>query len=169
MVGRLSAEKGAAVMADACSISQAHCVFVGDGPERAALKRSGLAPVVTGWVAAEQVSVWLRKSRALVFPSLCYETQGLVVLEAAAQGVPALVSDRCAAQDLVKDGVTGLVFRHGSATDLASKMKLLMDDPDLAARLGRSAYEQFWHAPPTLAAHALQLEALYLRVLANRG
>jgi glycosyltransferase involved in cell wall biosynthesis len=53
----------------------------------------------------------LQKARALVLPSLLYETQGLVVNEAAAPGICFTIPDRCVAQGMVENGRTGLRFR----------------------------------------------------------
>jgi len=50
----------------------------------------------------------------------------LVVLEAAALGVPAIVADTSAARDLVRDGHTGLWFKGGDALSLRAAMQRLM-------------------------------------------
>jgi glycosyltransferase involved in cell wall biosynthesis len=93
-----------------------------------------------------------------------YETLGLVVVEAAAAGVPAIVSDRCAATGFLQDGERGLHFKHGSLDSLCEAMKR-MQDPVLAARLGRNAYDWYWRDPWTLDQHVADLLALYERVL----
>ena len=67
--------------------------------------------------------------------------KALVVLEAAAKGVPAIVSDGCAARDLIVHE-TGLFFRNGDIADLAEKISALQD-PKLAEDLGRRAYERY--------------------------
>ena len=99
-----------------------------------------------------------------MFPSVWYETQGLVVGEAAALGVPAIVSNSSAAAEFVIDGKTGLLFKTGDIDDLQEKLRRMTDDA-LAARLGLAAYEQHWAVPPTTARHAADLEAVYLECL----
>ena len=76
----------------------------------------------------------------LVLPSDHGETWGLVVNEAMACGLPALVSDRvgCGA-DLVHEGVTGGVFRCGDVDALASKLAEFAADPEELARMGERA------------------------------
>ncbi len=59
-------------------------VFVGDGPLRSSIEATGAR--VTGWVTTDRVQLELEQARCLVFPSLWYETYGLVVAEAAARG-----------------------------------------------------------------------------------
>ena len=110
---------------------------------------------------------WLSKARALVFPSLWYETQGLVVMEAAAKGVPAIVSDGCAARDFIVHGETGLLFRNGDVADLAEKISMLKD-PKLAEHLGRQAYERYWANPNSMENHISDLIKYYHHIL-NEG
>ena len=108
-------------------------------------------------------------ARALVMPALWYETQGLVVEEAAALGVPSVVSDGCAASEAVLHGETGLHFRLGSVTELAAALRRLVDDTTLAPRLGQCAYDRFWRDPPTLASHAQDLLRVYQGILSRAG
>ena len=166
-VGRLSPEKGAILFAEAAAKARIPVLFIGDGEQRQDVVTMLPEAVITGWVAPEDVRRHLRSARALVLPSLCYETQGMTVLEAAACGLPAIVPDTCAAREAVNDGVTGLWFRGGDADDLAARLTSLRDD-DLVNRLGRAAYDRFWADPPTLERHILALETVYFQILAAR-
>lgn len=163
-VGRLAAEKGVRLFAAAARAEGAEALFVGDGYLRDEILRIDPRACVTGWVAAAEVARHLDGSRALVFASQWPETQGLVVAEAAARGVPAIVSDACAAREWVEDGVTGLLFRAGDLADLRRQIARLREDT-LVSRLGRNAYERFWADPPTLARHAEALERLYQQII----
>lgn len=62
-----------------------------------------------------------------------------VVLEAAAMGVPAVVSDGTGAIDSVVDGVTGIVVPIGDTTMLAGAIRNLSQNPEHAASLGAAA------------------------------
>ena len=163
-IGRFTTEKGVLLAARAVQRLGAPAVFIGDG-ELAAEARA-LCPhaTFTGWLSAEEIRGWLHRCRALLFPPLWYETLGLVVVEAAAAGVPAIISDRCAATGFLQDGERGLHFPHGSLDGLCAAMTR-MQDPALAARLGRNAYEWYWNDPWTLDHHVSELLALYERVL----
>lgn len=167
-VGRLSSEKGPLLLAESLRRLDVPGVFVGDGELAAAVRAHAPRLDVTGWLPAEAVRERLRRARVLVLPSLWYETQGLVVAEAAAMGVPAIVPSTSGARDWVDDGVHGLWFTSGDAADLARRIACLRDDPALAARLGRAAYDRFWDAPPTLARHVASLERVYGVVRAAR-
>jgi len=163
-VGRFSKEKGVLLAAQAVQRLGVPAVFIGDG-ELAAEARA-LCPhaTFTGWLSPEEIRGWLHRARALMFPPQWYETLGLVVVEAAAAGVPAIISDRCAATDFLPDGERGLHFQHGSLEALCAAITR-MQDPALAARLGRNAYDWYWRDPWTMDRHVSDLLALYGQVL----
>lgn len=76
----------------------------------------------------------------LVLPSDHGETWGLVVNEAMASGLPAIVSDRVGCgPDLVLEGETGSVFPFGDVYALAGRMSALAADPARLARMGERA------------------------------
>lgn len=164
-VGRLSPEKGGTLFARAARLAEVPAVFLGAGIEAQGIRELYPSAQLRGWQDRLGVIAAIRSSRALVLPSLWHETQGLVVLEAAALGVPAIVSDGCAAREAVIDGETGLLFKAGNANDLAKKLRLLRDDSQLAAQLGLNAYQRYWAAPCTLANHVQELSACYREAL----
>ncbi len=164
VLGRLDAEKGVMLAAAAAHRIGVPIVFAGDGPLRPAMEAAG--GTVTGWLDGAGVSQALRQARALVFPSRWYETFGLVVEEAAARGVPAIVSDVCAASERVVDGVTGWIFRSGDVEDLARCMLDVQVDSRVAAA-GAAAYERFWADPADAHHHVRDLLAIYETVLAR--
>lgn len=160
-VGRLSPEKGSVLFAQAARHEHIQSVFVGAGSEEETIRHANPKALLCGWIDRNSVIERLRSSRCLVFPSLWYETQGLVVLEAAALGIPSIVSDGCAARDFVVDGVTGLIFRGGDLNDLRQKLRSLRDDDACAARLGRNAYARYWDSPYTIEKHINSLLRVY--------
>lgn len=164
-LGKLAPHKGATLLAQAAARIDAPVDFLGHGDDHAAVRRINPRARLLGWQSAEHVQQALRSSRCLVFPSVWYETQGLVVLEAAALGLPAIVSDACAARDVVVDGLTGLLFRSGDIDDLAAKMQTIQNDPALAARMGQAAHERFWRQPTGLQQHIEALLKCYEAVL----
>ena len=164
-VGRLDIEKGVEDLLAAARQTGVPLVFVGDGPLR---PLADAAPDcrVTGWVTPRQVMAELEEARCLVFSSLWYETYGLVVAEAAARGIPAIVSTVSAASERVRDGVEGWHVRAGDAGDLARCLMLTRDDAAVRAA-GLAAYARFWANPPTRERHVDGLLAVYERILAR--
>ncbi len=166
--GRLVPEKGPRLFAEAARLAGVRATFVGDGELRAELARDFPEVEITGWQAPAEVTARLRRARALVFPSRWYETLGLVVVEATAHGVPAVVSDGCAARDTVADGERGLHFAAGSVADLARQLRALAGPGEGAARatrLGRAAYDWYWADPWTETRHVDDLLDVYARML----
>jgi glycosyltransferase involved in cell wall biosynthesis len=118
-------------------------LMVGDGPLRPAVEEQvtrGHWPVrFAGFLNQTEMPKAYVASDALVLPSSS-ETWGLVVNEAMASGLPAVVSDQVGcAPDLVLAGETGEVFTCGAVAELASILARLADGPALLSRLGAQA------------------------------
>jgi len=163
-IGRFSNEKGVLLFAEAAARLGLNAVFIGDGEVRAEAEKIYPGGTFTGWLTPQEVGQWLRRARALVFPPLWYETLGLVVVEAASHGVPAIIADRCAATDFVQDGISGLWFEHGSADALCEKL-VAMQEKGRAAALGRRAYDWYWADPWNTERHVQELIDVYRQVL----
>lgn len=112
------------------TIPNLRAVIFGDGPERAEVERQvathGLNDVIDipGFVDDATVAGTLGRALCLVLPSR-REGYGLVVVEAAARGVPSVVapSPDNAAVELVADGENGVVARSASPEDLATAIE----------------------------------------------
>ena len=164
-LGRLVKEKGPEMFARAAAAERVPCRFIGAGMARDAIAHVNPQAILSGWMSHSDSMRALREARALVFPSLWYETLGLVVLEAAAIGVPAIVPDSCAARESVVDGVTGLYFRSGNEANLREKIDI-MKDPEVAGRMGKAAHKRFWTPPGCgIELHRRRLERIYSQVL----
>jgi len=163
-VGRLSKEKGPFLFAKAASIANCQATFLGDGELRSKIEQLFPEAKITGWLSHKGVMEGLKLARALVFPSLWHETQGMVVLEAAAVGIPTIVADTSAAREFVINGETGLWFKGGSLDDLIEKMNTLKDAKKVK-KMGRGAYDFFWSTPPTMENHINALEKMYNEIL----
>ncbi len=166
-LGRLSFEKAPTQLAYANQDGAFKVRYIGDGECRDAVERICPTADITGWQDAAGVTHYLDQARALIFPSLLYETQGLVVQEAAARGVPAIVADTSAARQMVVDGVTGYWFRSGDVDDLRRKMGLMRDDTRVK-QMGKAAYDYYWSSPMTMEKHLGSLLKIYEDALAGR-
>jgi glycosyltransferase involved in cell wall biosynthesis len=112
----------------------AYLVFAGDGPLRAKLEQRagdlgiGARVRFPGFVNQTQVPGLYVASDVFVLPSE-YEAFGVVVNEAMLCGCPVVVSDRVGARyDLIRDGVTGMVYPCGDASALAKVLRMLLSD-----------------------------------------
>lgn len=163
-IGRFSEEKGPDIAAEATYRSGTRIEFVGAGPMEETIRELNPEAELLGWRRPDEVIHILRRARALVFPSIWYETQGMVVNEAAANGIPVIVSDCTAAMDTINRLGHGVAFRSGSVESLVERIKELESD-ELVEQLSVQGYESFWSAPPTAQSHAKQLIDVYSEVL----
>jgi glycosyltransferase involved in cell wall biosynthesis len=118
----------------------------GEGPASADLRRLaaelGVEARVKFWGVRAEVQPFYQAADACVCPSRWAEAAGLVNLEAQACGLPVLASAVGGIPEYVADGQTGLLFPPGDHKALAACVRRLLDDPGLAAEMGRRARER---------------------------
>ncbi|HXI93331.1 MAG TPA: glycosyltransferase [Blastocatellia bacterium] len=124
-----------------------HLLVVGTGElmeeARQFAESRGLAVTFAGFLNQTEITRAYAVADCLVLPSDYGETWGLVVNEAMACGLPAIVSDRVgSAPDLVEEGVTGGVFPCGDINALAQKLQAFASDPAKLARMGEQAKQR---------------------------
>jgi len=100
-------------------------LFVGEGPERAALQSASPRSVFTGHLGGDDLAAAYASSDIFLFPSDT-ETFGSVTLEAMASGLPTVCADAAGSRSLVVPGVTGYLLHplddagfYGHVRDLA--------------------------------------------------
>ena len=163
-VGRLSREKGARLFAEAAARLKLESLFIGEGEEAGDIRKANPEARMLGWLERGPLLATMTQARGIVFPSLCLESQPLVVHEALALGLPVIVSSETAAAELVEHGETGLVFRKNDVEDLVLKIRQLEENPELRSKMGRQAFERYWSQPPTLEKHVDRLLEIYRAV-----
>ncbi|MDO9280007.1 MAG: glycosyltransferase family 4 protein [Polaromonas sp.] len=138
-VGRLSVEKGIAVLVKAMKGMDAIALRIaGTGPEAAILEGAkGISAL--GRLTSQSVRNEMGQASALVFPSIWYEGFPITIVEAFASRLPVIASRLGGMPEWVTDGVTGLLFEPGNAQDLAKKMSWAQQHPDAMAEMGRKA------------------------------
>jgi L-malate glycosyltransferase len=145
-VGRLQPVKGPVVLIDAwrrvAACTNARLTLVGDGPLRAELERMvgdyGLSASVEFAGRSTQVPALLRQADICVQPSF---QEGLpnAVLEAMTAGLPIVATRVSGNEDLVVEGVNGLLVEAGHAEELAAALLRVIGDRALAERMGRAS------------------------------
>lgn len=146
-VSRLEKEKGIGVLLSAFHLlhtkhPEMSLVIVGDGSERATLEklarslRIGDAVMFAGMQS--DVTSYLARAGVYVQPSY-FEGWGLAVIEAAAAGLPIVMTDVGCAGEIIKDGESGLVVPPGNVKALAEAMERVLSDAALRRTLGEAA------------------------------
>lgn len=121
-VGRLAPEKGGLHLAQAAKALGYPVIFVGDGPETDAIRAANPQAEMAGWCSGAEVQSHLSRARALVFPSLWYEGQPLVPIEALLRGIPVICGNWSAAAETIEDGVNGLIYHEPTVSALTAAL-----------------------------------------------
>ena len=146
-----------------------HCYFVGTGENRDCLSRqaeeSGVAQraILLGY-RGDAVAI-MNAVDGVLLPSLGKEGLPLVLLEAALLGKPAICSNIPGNNEVVQDGVSGLLFPPGDFVQLADRIDMLLSDRERRTRMGQAARERA-EREFTIDAMTVRVEALYRRLLA---
>jgi glycosyltransferase involved in cell wall biosynthesis len=124
-----------------------HVVIGGAGPERneieERIRRDGLSNVhLMGFIPDADLPDYYRAADVFVLPTRTAEGFGLVLMEAAATGIPSIATDSGAPREIVDDGETGLLVPPGSPRELAAAIARLHDAPDLLASMSRAALDK---------------------------
>jgi glycosyltransferase involved in cell wall biosynthesis len=149
-LGRLDAAKGLldlleAVAALRTAVPEVRLVCAGEG-ERAPIERYaerlGIAEAVkfTGWVGPSGKRALFENAAVFALPSYD-ETMPASLIEAMAAGVPAVATPLGGVPELLVDGVSGFFVAPGDTATLHRLLRRLLEDRELAARIGAAARE----------------------------
>lgn len=142
-VGRLAAEKNLPLVIETFrrmrdTNPQARLVFVGDGPERAALERRHEGFIFAGMRTGADLAEHYASADIFLFPSTT-ETYGNVTAEAMASGLAVVAFDHAAAAELIRHGENGLKTPPGDSRRFAEWGQHLATHPADVQRLRRNA------------------------------
>ncbi len=148
-VGSLSEYKSPENLMDAFgrlapAIPEARLVMLGGGPLRneliASSRRMGVEGRVRlpGFVSEDDKWSYYRAADVFALPSRG-DAFGIVLLEAAAFGLPLVATDLDVFRALVDHGRNGLLFAPGNDADLASKLSALLQDDGMRQEMGSMA------------------------------
>ncbi len=140
-ISRLSAEKNIGFMIDALGDLSSRqkipfrCLILGDGNQRKSLQKQidekGMRDriILVGSVPPDQMATYCRLGDLFVFASRS-ETQGMVILEAMAGGMPVVAVRSSGIDDIVEDGVNGFKTPL-NGTQWRKRVETLLTDNEL--------------------------------------
>ena len=173
-VGRMMWYKGLKIILDALAMLKTQgrpfrMVFVGNGGDReeviAYSEKLGLSDCVFFTAPAYDrniIRAWYCRADLFLFPST-FDTNGLVVREAAACGLGSvLVRGSCAAED-IRDGESGFLIEE-NAESMARMLTALSRNPEAMQRVGKTAQDEIYISWKDAVTHA---QARYEVVLEN--
>jgi glycosyltransferase involved in cell wall biosynthesis len=138
----------------AVSLPEATLVVVGDGARRQVIDHlvADLPRQVEHHpiLSPDRVAAEIDSARALVLPSWP-EGLGRVVLEAFARGRTAVATNAGGIRDIVTDGRDGILIPIADTDALVLALRRVLEDKDLAVRLGAEARKTYepWHQTAT--------------------
>jgi glycogen synthase len=160
-VGRLEERKGPDLLLSALVLipqvlDHIEVVFAGsagkDGDpyrQRLAQQADGLKrkfPRLTlkflGYVSDKELQEHYSDADVFVAPSR-FESFGLVLIEAMRHGTPVIANDIGGMREIINDGVDGYLVKVGDAAQLASRLKLLIEDQSVRLRIGESSRQTY--------------------------
>ena len=173
-VGRLTSRKGIKTLLEAAAIlkSQGYVdyslLIVGKGDQReeleAFVKERHFEDQVMwgGWVEYGNLGSYFQQADVFVFPTF-EDVWGMVVPEAMVFGKPVLCSNGAASCELIVSGENGYIFEPSSAKELANKMQIFLDNPDLIESMGERSRQIISQKTPETAAKAYVEVTSFLR------
>ena len=146
-VGRLSPEKGCAVLLQAWKYYlesfdftqnefRTELLVVGDGPDKKSLEQWSEEHQLnqvrfTGKLPRDQVQALMKRAEFLILPSLWYEGFPMTIVEAFSCGTPVLASDLGGMKAIIEEGVNGRKCAAGDARELAERINTMFNSEEL--------------------------------------
>lgn len=116
-----------------------------------------------GRVAPEALARYYRHAIGLVVPSVCYETFGIILIEAFRNGTPVIARELGPFPEIVRKAGAGLLYRDPAG--LLDALARLQNDPstrDTLARAARLGFETHWSEEAVMDANYRLLSGLAL-------
>jgi len=148
-VGRLEKIKGLDdVIPVFNNFDQADLLIAGDGEYTGVLKdlaQGNTNVKFLGRVNPDELDNYYQHAVALIVPSVCFETFGIILIESFRQGTPVIARSIGPFPEIVQRSGGGILFND--ATDLTEAMEKIQSDPayrDKLAKQGRESFSQYW-------------------------
>ena len=128
-IGRLSKEKGIDILLKSFIDTKYQLKIIGTGPlADDVINAAKNHPNIhyEGFRPNDQIINYLKKCKALVFPSIWYEGMPRTILEAYSTGTPVISTDIDNINELVIENYNGIHFKNNSAVSLAGALRNFM-------------------------------------------
>ena len=139
-------------------------LVAGDGEYKEELtKLAGDSPNIKflGKLKQNHLKNLYRQATAVIVPSICLETFGIVIIEAFSMKTPVIVNNLGALPEVVEDSGGGFIYNN--QTELIDSMEKLAENPALRDELGNRGYAaflKFWSEDAHLAQYFDLIETI---------
>lgn len=146
-IGRLSKEKGIDTLLEAFKKTNYQLRIAGEGPMKNQVLEAQIESQninYLGSISKEKVIEELKRTQALVFPSICYETFGMTIIESFSCSTPVIASRIGAPKTLIKENKNGLYFEPGNSEELKLKIEeFILKSETEKKEMQETAYKTF--------------------------
>ncbi|MDQ3180547.1 MAG: glycosyltransferase family 4 protein, partial [Acidobacteriota bacterium] len=167
-VGRLEKIKGLQnVIPIFKKLPEYDLLIAGDGEYKKALTLlAGNSPNIKflGRLSQKDLQNLYRRAVSIIVPSICYETFGIIIIEAFSMKTPAIVNNLGALPEVIEDSNGGFIYN--TENELVDAIRKLAQNSSLRDELGEKGYTAFlkyWNAE----AHFEKYFELIERIKAN--
>lgn len=161
-VGRLEKIKGLQDVFPAMDrYPDADLLILGDGDYADALKAQAKGnPQIQflGRKPPDELDAYYRGAQALIVPSVCYETFGIILIESFRLGTPVIARDLGPLPEIVRKAKGGMLFK--TEDDLIAAMAHIQHNPgerETLAHSAQAAFQQHWSEDRVLAEYGAAL------------
>lgn len=172
-VGRVSYEKNIDIVLKAVSIFSKRCqdfefLVVGSGPDNKKLELLGKELGIgryTNFIGAvnNRKLPYIYSSSDIFVTASTIETEGIVLLEAMACGLPVIGVDARAVPEIVKDNFNGITVMRGDYKAMSKAILKLHDDAKLRKKMGSNAIKMVRRYDVRICMS--KMEAIYKRLI----
>jgi glycosyltransferase involved in cell wall biosynthesis len=99
--------------------------------------------VATGWLDGDELQSAYAATDVFVTPSICFDTFGMVNLEAMEHKKPVVATVFGGSPEVVADGETGYIANPFDVEEFAERVATLLADPEARRRMGEAGYLRF--------------------------
>ena len=144
-------------------------MIAGDGDYADELKRlAGDNPRIQflGRKPLDELTAYYRGAEALIVPSVCYETFGIILIESFRLGTPVIARRLGPFPEIVEKAKAGLLFSDPDGLNLA--MRTMLNDPAKRAEMAKNArngFEAYWSEDRVLS----EFGAAFARAASRKG
>ena len=165
-VGRLDGYKGIPFLMNAWSDIQKDLYIFGDGEYKdTVIQAQKHNPHIhyMGFKQQSEIFDYLKRAKALIFPSELYEGFPMTLIESFSFGTPVICSDIGNGADIIKKANAGIVFGLGNNNDFQNAVAKIDEAFDNLSRNARKAYNN--HFTPE--ANYKELKRIYEKVISE--
>lgn len=148
-IGRLDRLKGIDLIIESWKdIKDARLFVLGDGPLKKELETyiisNGIHNIkLLGFIKREEAFEIIKKAKAVIMASQCYEGFPMTIVESFSLGVPVIAGNVGNLGSIITHNENGVLFKYDDKGDLKEKVKMLINDKDINEKISEGAFKTF--------------------------